>query len=45
MYKDVKEKAVAEMVHKQIYIEERHERLLKRISNIWTNGDVGSNTT
>jgi pyrroloquinoline quinone (PQQ) biosynthesis protein C len=32
MYKDVKEKAVAEMVHKQIYIEERHERLLKRIS-------------
>ncbi|MDI6764344.1 MAG: hypothetical protein QME83_15170 [Thermodesulfobacteriota bacterium] len=23
---------MAEMVHKQIYIEERHERLLKRIS-------------
>ena len=32
MCKDVKEKAVAELVHKQIYIEERHERLLKRIS-------------
>jgi hypothetical protein len=32
MYKDSKEKTMAEMVRKQIYIEERHERLLKRIS-------------
>jgi hypothetical protein len=32
MYKDSKEKAMAEMVRKQIYIQERHERLLKRIS-------------
>jgi len=32
MYKDSKEKIMAEMVRKQIYIEERHERLLKRIS-------------
>ena len=32
MYKDCEAKARAEMVRKQIYIEERHERLLKRIS-------------
>lgn len=32
MYRGGKEKAMAEMVRKQIYIEERHERLLKRIS-------------
>ena len=32
MYKDFKEKTMAEMVRKQIYIQERHERLLKRIS-------------
>jgi hypothetical protein len=32
MYKDSKEKTIAEMVRKQIYIQERHERLLKRIS-------------
>jgi hypothetical protein len=32
MYKGSKEKIMAEMVRKQIYIEERHERLLKRIS-------------
>jgi hypothetical protein len=32
MYKDSKEKTMTEMVRKQIYIEERHERLLKRIS-------------
>jgi hypothetical protein len=32
MYKCHKEKIMAEMVRKQIYIEERHERLLKRIS-------------
>jgi hypothetical protein len=32
MYKDSKEKTMAEMVRKQIYIQERHERLLKRIS-------------
>jgi len=32
MYKDSREKIIAEMVRKQIYIEERHERLLKRIS-------------
>jgi hypothetical protein len=32
MYGDIKEKTMAEMVRKQIYIEERHERLLKRIS-------------
>jgi len=32
MYKDSEEKILAEMVRKQIYIEERHERLLKRIS-------------
>jgi hypothetical protein len=32
MYKDSKERIMAEMVRKQIYIEERHERLLKRIS-------------
>ena len=32
MYKGSEEKTMAEMVRKQIYIEERHERLLKRIS-------------
>lgn len=32
MYKNSEEKTMAEMVRKQIYIEERHERLLKRIS-------------
>ncbi len=32
MYKDCEGKARAEMVRKQIYIEERHERLFKRIS-------------
>jgi hypothetical protein len=32
MYKCYKEKIMAEMVRKQIYIQERHERLLKRIS-------------
>jgi hypothetical protein len=32
MYKGSKEETMAEMVRKQIYIEERHERLLKRIS-------------
>jgi hypothetical protein len=32
MYKCYKEKMMAEMVRKQIYIQERHERLLKRIS-------------
>jgi hypothetical protein len=32
MYKGSGEKTMAEMVRKQIYIEERHERLLKRIS-------------
>jgi hypothetical protein len=32
MYKDSGEKTMAEMVRKQVYIEERHERLLKRIS-------------
>ena len=32
MYKWYKEKMMAEMVRKQIYIQERHERLLKRIS-------------
>jgi len=32
MYKCYEEKTVAQMVRKQIYIEERHERLLKRIS-------------
>ncbi len=32
MYKESKEKTMAEMVRKQIYIKERHERLLKRIS-------------
>jgi hypothetical protein len=32
MYKDSEENDMAEMVRKQIYVEERHERLLKRIS-------------
>jgi hypothetical protein len=32
MYKGSEEKTITEMVRKQIYIEERHERLLKRIS-------------
>jgi hypothetical protein len=32
MYKGCKETIMAEMVRKQIYIEERHERLLKRVS-------------
>jgi hypothetical protein len=32
MYNIFEEKTMAEMVRKQIYIEERHERLLKRIS-------------
>jgi len=32
MYKFNKEKIMAEMVRKQIYIQERHERLLKQIS-------------
>ena len=32
MYRSSEEKTIAEMVRKQIYIEERYERLLKRIS-------------
>jgi len=32
MYKGSEEKTITEMVRKQIYIEERHERYLKRIS-------------
>jgi hypothetical protein len=32
MYKGSEGKTMTEMVRKQIYIEERHERLLKRIS-------------
>ena len=32
MYKSSEEKTIAESVREQIYIEERHERLLKRIS-------------
>jgi hypothetical protein len=32
MYNCYREKIMAEMVRKQIYIQERHERLLKRIS-------------
>ncbi len=32
MYKGSEKKILAVMVRKQIYIEERHERLLKRIS-------------
>jgi hypothetical protein len=34
MYKCYEEKIMAEMVRKQIYIQERHERLLKRISKV-----------